>query len=326
MSTTIGPAPTQGPASETSWEDAPELLEGAQTLNLTAERCDLEYWLRYVAQGTLLGLVNGHRADSVTPSYMREPGPLRDALIEEFAFRSIAEEKATRALTDLVDTAPTTATMEFYATQLVDEARHSRVFKGHLVELGVPLEDLDETVERVAGLDRDRVLVPLEDFAAPVRTASDFIGGVVILTVLVEGVLAPAAELSERKWRPLDPAAADVERAAGIDEIRHLAVGSATVREHLSQFPQDKARLEEFVRKGRELWEGLPIFDMLVRREEKFQAGMQQFADVIGDYEVWSGRRLIDTTPEERILAAGTWAAQMQDSRLAYMGLNTAEA
>ena len=58
-----------------------------------------------------------------------------------------------------------------------------------------------------------------------------------MLTVLVEGVLAPAAELSERKWRLLDPAAAEIERAAGIDEIRHLTVGSAVVKHYLDSRP-----------------------------------------------------------------------------------------
>ena len=72
----------------------------------------------------------------------------------------------------------------------------------------------------------DAVLVPLEEFGIPIgRDHGDYIGGVVVLTVLVEGVLAPAAELSERKWRLLDPAAAQIERAAGIDEIRHLTRG-----------------------------------------------------------------------------------------------------
>ena len=95
--------------------------------------------------------------------------------------------------------------MEFFATQLIDEARHSRVFRDHLVELGVPADELFATVEQVAGRDRDRVLIPLEDFGLPLAREGDFLGGVVLLTILVEGVLAPLAELSERKWRPLDP-------------------------------------------------------------------------------------------------------------------------
>jgi hypothetical protein len=212
--------------------------------------------------------------------------------------------------------------MEFFATQLVDEARHSSVFRGHLLELGVPREELVATIEQVAGADRDRVLVPLEEFGLPLgRDHADFIGGVVVLTVLVEGVLAPAAELSERKWRLLDPAAAEIERAAGIDEIRHLTVGSSIVKQHLEAHPEELPRVKELIDRGRSMWGQLPVLDVVLRREALFQEGMQALSHVVGDYEIWPGKRLIDSSPEERLMTAATWSFEMQESRLAYMGL-----
>jgi hypothetical protein len=307
---------------EADVDRAPDLLEGARTLELTPQKCTLDYWLTAVAQGTLRGTVNGHPAKAVTPAWMREPGPLRQALVEEFAFRSIAEEKATRALSYLVLNAPDIEHMEFFATQLLDEARHSSVFRGHLLELGVPRSELWATIERVAGEDRDRVLVPLEEFGLPLGAEhGDFIGGVIVLTVLVEGVLAPSSELSERKWRLLDPAAAGIERAAGVDEIRHLTVGSAVVKAHLEAHPEDLPRLAELMDRGRALWGNLPVLDVIARREMLFQEGMQALPDVVGDYEVWPGRRLIDTSAEERLMTAASWSQEMKDSRLAYMGL-----
>jgi len=252
---------------------------------------------------------------------MREPGPLRQALIEEFAFRSIAEEKATRALSYLVLHAPDIDTLEFFATQLIDEARHASVFRGHLLGLGVPRDELAATIEQVAGADRDTILVPLENFGLPLGYDGDFIGGVCVLTVLVEGVLAPAAELSELKWRRLDPAAAEIERAAGIDEIRHLTVGSAIIKQYLQANPGELPRLKDLIGRGRALWGGLPVLDMILRREQLFQAGLQQMAHVIGDYELAPGQRLIDSTAEERLMMAATWSLEMQDSRLAAMGL-----
>lgn len=307
--------------SETDWATAPSLVDGGMTLELTAEGCNLDYWLSAVAQGTLVGLVGGHTRDAATPVYMRQDGPLRSALINELAFRSVAEEKATRAISDLVDTAPDISTMEFYATQLIDEARHARVFRGHIIEMGVPEEELSATIEASAGHDVRAILEPLEEFTRPVREARDFIGGVVILTILVEGVLAPTAELSERKWRQLDPAASEIERGAAIDELRHLSVGSNVVRRHLQRYPQDTPRIQKLIHRGQELWGRLPVVDMLGRREGLFQAGLAQHATTVGDYEIWPGRRLLDTTPQERIHQAVTWSAQMQQSRLAYMGL-----
>lgn len=321
MTTMAGRAESVIPV-EADIDRAPGLLAGAMSLDLTPQACNLEYWLGAVAQGTLRGLVHGgHRTEAVTPEWMREPGPLRQALIEEFAFRSIAEEKATRALSYLVLHAPDIDTMEFFATQLIDEARHSSVFRGHLVELGVPQEELQATIEQVAGEDRAKILVPLEDFGLPLGRDGDFIAGVCVLTVLVEGVLAPVAELSELKWRLLDPAAAEIERAAGIDEIRHLTVGSAVIRQYLQANPGERPRLKDLIERGRALWGGLPVLDMILRREKLFQEGMHQLAHVVGDHELAPGKRLVDSTPEERLMMAATWSMQMQDSRLAAMGL-----
>jgi len=291
VTTMAGRAESVIPA-EADIDRAPGLLDGAMSLDLTPQRCNLEYWLGTVAQGTLRGLVRGgHRAEAATPAWMREPGPLRQALIEEFAFRSIAEEKATRALS-------------------------------YLVELGVAQDELHATIERVAGEDREKILVPLENFGLPLgRDAGDFIGGVCVLTVLVEGVLAPAAELSELKWRLLDPAAAEIERAAGIDEIRHLTVGSAVIKQYLQANPGELPRLKDLIERGRAMWGSLPVLDMILRRERLFQEGMQQLRHVVGDYELVPGKRLIDSTPEERLMMAATWSMELQDSRLAFMGL-----
>jgi hypothetical protein len=306
------------------WDSAPGVLEGARTLELTPEQCDLDHWFTTVAGGTVLGLVRGHGPEAEVPGHMLRPGPLRDAAVDEFAFQAIAEEKATRAISSLVPLAPDLACLEFYVTQLVDEARHARIYRQHLVDLGVPEEDLAATVEKTAGEDARKILFPLEAFGMSVLSKGDFYGGVVVLTVLVEGVIAPTTELSERKWRILDPAAADVQRGAGIDEIRHLTVGSSVVRRYLLARPDKKEHLVDLIVRGRALWERLPLVEMLRRQEELFQEGMRELADVAGDYEVWEGRRLIDTTPDERIETALRWSKETQDVRLDYMGLSDA--
>jgi hypothetical protein len=315
-------ATTQITSSEADWNQAPSLIEGAARLQLTPRICHLDYWFAAVPQGTLKGLVRGHSARAHVPNYMLCPGPLRDAIMSEFSFRSIAEERATRAISYAVAYAPDVESMEFFATQLIDEARHSRVFRGHLLELGVPENELFATIEGISGEDSRRILVPLENFALPLaRDQRDFIAGVVILTILVEGVLAPAAELSERKWRLLDPAAAEIERGANIDEIRHLTVGSAVVRQHLLDHPEDKPRILDIIIEGRKLWSRLPTEEVIFKRELFFQAGLEQHTETVGDYEIWEGKRLIDSTPEERLVAAATWSTEMQNSRLQYMGL-----
>ncbi|MGW7245793.1 ferritin family protein [Streptomyces decoyicus] len=303
-------------------DQAPDLLDGALTSELTPEGCDIAYWLNAVPQGTLRGDPMGRSRGVAVPEHMLVEGPLRQAVMQEMAFRSMAEEKAARAISFLVAHAPDVAEMDFFTTQLMDEARHAYAFRGHLRELGVGQDELADTMEKLAGAHREAILDPLERFGLSVlEREGDYIGGVVTLTVLVEGVLAPTAELSERKWRPLDAPAAEIERAAGIDEIRHLSVGSTIVRRHLHRCPGDTARIAALLGRGEQLWAGLPVQEMTYRREELFQQGMEQHRALVGDYEAWPGRRLVDTTAEERMRTALEWARRTQESRLAYMGL-----
>jgi len=299
------------------WDTAPGLLDGAMSLELRPEDCGIRSWLATVPQGTLRGRLDGHDPALTVPAHMRAPGPLRDALAREYAFRSVAEEKATRALSYLVAGAPTVAAMEFYATQVLDEARHAMVFRNHVLALG-----FDE-VGSLAADDVRAVLDPLEEFSVPVMR-DDFIGGVVTIAIILEGALAPTAELAERKWRPLDPAAAEIDRGAGIDEIRHLTVGAAIAKQHLESHPEDRDRVAALIGRGMRLWATLPVHDVVRRREVLFQQGLERHADIVGDYEVWPGRRLVDTTPEERQAKAEQWSREMRESRLAYLGLGEA--
>lgn len=311
---------------EADWDQAPGLLDGAMNLDLTAEQCNLAYWLRAVAQGTLRDRAeSGHLPEEATPAHMRTPGPLRQAQILELSWRSVAEAQGTKVLGHYVANATSVAEMEFFATQLIDEARHARVFRNHLVEMGVPEPELHSTIAELSVHYRREVLDPILDFALhAVRDEADFIGGVAVFTIIIEGILAPAAELSERKWNVIDPAASAIARGAAIDEIRHLTVGSSIVREHLLRHPESKTRLMDIIRRGRALWDEIPDRKYILEREALFQQGMVEHAEIIGEYEVWPDRRLLDTTAEERYATAERWTDEMAVARLTYMGLEEA--
>ncbi|GAB3131413.1 hypothetical protein GCM10027289_17560 [Tsukamurella serpentis] len=293
-----------------------------------AEFSDLDYWYREVAAGFASRMVGGRMPDARTPSWMRRPGPFRDSLVREFAFRSIAEERAARVIGLLVDAAPTRAEMAFLTTQIVDEARHADAFRAHVGELIGSEAHVDTVIAEQAAEGARDVLRPLEAFARRHIAAPDgYVRGVAVLTILVEGVLAPTGELSERKWAMVDPAAASVERGAAIDEVRHLAVGSEIIRR---RFTAHHDVISEVLAEGMALWQDLPIIREMTSREEAFDAGLAQvreaslndpLAELLRTYEVWDGRRLIDTTAEEPIGTALEWSESAQHSRLEYMGV-----
>jgi len=70
------------------------------------------------------------------------------------------------------------------------------------------------------------------------------------------------------------------------------------------------------------LWQSLPIVPLLVEREMLFQAGLELHRGLVGDYELVPGRRLADTTVEERIALQGGWSEEMRTRRLARMGFD----
>jgi hypothetical protein len=116
-------------------------------------------------------------------------------------------------------------------------------------------------------------------------------------------------------------AAAEIERCAGIDEIRHLTVGASVVSQYLLEHPEERERVLDIIMQGRHLWTTLPTIDVIMKRELYFQAGLEQHGHLAGDYEIWPGKRLVDTTAEERLGAAHEWSMEMQNNRLQYMGL-----
>lgn len=299
-----------------------DLLEAASSVELSPADCGINAWLRNVPQGLLRGLTNGHRPETQVPRWMMAEGPLREAVMREFAFRAYSEEYGTRGLCYLTAIAPTMAEMEFLVTQVADETRHAACFREHLAELGVASEDLARTQEDLAGQDRDRVLLPLYTWGCGVvDEKKDYLAGVALITILLEGVLAPSAALSEIKWRRLDPVAAEIEHSANMDEVRHLAVGASIIRDHLLRHPEDKQRLMQFVAEGLARWESVPIAEVMYRREAVYQAGLNEHKAIVGDLQVKSGVLLADTTPEQRLGIAMEWSRRMQADRLRYMGL-----
>jgi hypothetical protein len=298
------------------------VLQNARTTRLDARECGLPYWIRQVAQTDWLGFENGHRASTRVPEHMLREGPFRTAMLKELAFRALSEERGTRAITHLVRTAPTAELMDFFATQLLDEARHGAAFRGHLVALGIAPERVDEAIEELAGQSLRSVLMPMEEFALREQGGQDdFIIGVTMLTVVLEGVLAPASEMSELKWKVLDPAAAEIARGANQDELRHLCVGASIVKAHLREHPEDRERIAAAAQAGMAFWQRVPILDVIVERELLFQDGIREQRELLGDYELVPGRLLAETSAEERLSLQVNWSQDLQRERAAFMGL-----
>jgi hypothetical protein len=281
---------------------------------------DLDDWIHETSR-SYGNLTQGHDPGAQVPDWARQEGPLRATFVDEFSFRARVEEAAVRGLAQVVAAAPDLKTMDFYASQMADEARHAYVFRQLLVGIGYDAKSIEA---QVASLSRRRVasiLEPIEEFAQPYAAARDFAAGVTMVAVIAEGALAPAAELSSRKWRGLHPAAAQVAHGANLDEVRHLNFGTAILREHLDRTRGERERIAELIRSGMALWGKLPIVDMLAERERLFQDGMAPLKSRIETLELVPGRLLIDTTADERLALQFQWSLEMRERQLRVLGI-----
>jgi hypothetical protein len=82
----------------------------------------------------------------------------------------------------------------------------------------------------------------------------------------------------------------------------------------------------EIVTAGRRLWDEVPVLKYVLRRENLFQEGMREHAGLLDGYEVFPGRKLLETTPTERYDIAERWSDEMAAARLRYMDLEEAAA
>ncbi|EPF73898.1 hypothetical protein [Acinetobacter rudis] len=247
----------------------------------------------------------------------------KKSLIHELSFKSLTEFYASKSILDIIKLAPTIEEYDFLNTLLIDETHHSYLFRSYLQQnsfltLDDPVNEM-AVVLNYAHLD---VVQPFQNLVQKwVVEKKNFYAGIIIITIILEGVLAPTAELSERKWLPFYPNAAKVQNYANLDEIRHLTVCAEILKRQIDKKPKIVQQLKECIQEGLQLWEISNMHEIILNREELYQQGMQQNLAQIEDFYLVDGIFLKDTVPEQRIEITNSLVEKMQKSRLQYIGI-----
>ena len=298
------------------------LLEKASSKELTPQDCSLEIWMQKVAQKQRLGTAYGRDIDLSVPERILKEGPLRQSLINEFAFKALTEDYATRGICHLVASALRPEEHEFLMTQAFDEAMHALAFKHHLKEINACDGNVERFMREKYAQEIETIFTPLNEFFKTVAIDNqNYLGGITILTIILEGVLAPTAELGELKWQRLNPVASNVQHQANLDEIRHLTVCANILKAAIERDYQVFQQINTVLEQGMELWQQIPIQEVVYQRELLFQQGMLEYREVVGDQILAGNLRLIDSTPEQRLHLTFEWTQQVQASRMKYIGL-----
>jgi hypothetical protein len=208
----------------------------------------------------------------------------------------VFEEAALRVSGALVRRAPDEAAMAFAAQQTLDEARHHEMFRRRLEA------STRASGRRAAG---DDILIPplrrFLDLCYEVADHGDFVEGLVLTNLVLEGMAYPLYAYEERYWAPVDPYLARLIASAFADETRHVAFGAALVKEALDR-GGGRARVQRLTDDARQVMG--EVFEYYVRKfVGLFDAVARRHRTLFAGAVFQPGRLLADTPYEEQIAA-----------------------
>lgn len=249
---------------------------------------------------------------------------LRKSILQEMSFKSLTEYYASKAILDILKIAPNIEEYDFLNTLLVDETNHCFLFRNYLIENNL-IED-DEPLKKMALVLDNKHLEVIEPFQKFIEQwvvdKNNFYAGIMIVTIILEGVLAPSAELSEKKWLPFYPRASAIQQYANVDELRHLTLCCDILKNAINKNPKILTQLKKCIVEGLDLWNTSNINNIIMEREYYFQKGIENNIDLIENYQLVDFIKLKDTTPEIRMDISNKMVAELQSSRLNYIGID----
>jgi hypothetical protein len=208
----------------------------------------------------------------------------------------VFEEAALRVSGALVRRAPDAAAMAFAAQQTLDEARHHEMFARRLEA---------STVARGTLAAGDDILIPplrrFLELCYEVADRGDFVEGLVLTNLVLEGMAYPLYAYEERYWTPVDPYLARLIASAFADETRHVAFGATLVKRALEDHAA-RARVQRLTDDARRVMG--EVFTYYVRKfVGLFDAVARRHRTLFAGAVFQPGRLLADTPYEEQIAA-----------------------
>jgi hypothetical protein len=209
----------------------------------------------------------------------------------------VFEEAALRVSGALVRRAPTPQAMAFAAQQTLDEARHHEIFARRLTA--------STTAWGTRAASEDILIPPLRkflDLCYEVADRGDFVEGLVLTNLVLEGMAYPLYAYEERYWAPVDPYLARLIASAFADETRHVAFGAALVKQALDDDAAARARVQRLTDDARRVMG--EVFAYYVRKfVGLFDAVARRHRALFAAADFQPGRRLADTPYDQQIAA-----------------------
>lgn len=237
------------------------------------------------------------QVDPTLSPLFQQSRPLAEVHRLDLALFVVFEEVALRVSGALVRRAPTQDALSFTAQQTLDEAQHYEVFLARSNQAralsGLPPGGVDSAI----------LAPPLRRFVEhcyEVADRGDFVEGLTLTNLLLEGMAYPLYAYEERYWQPIDPYLARLVRFAFVDETRHVTYGAQLVSRLLFDDPAARDRVGKTCRQARvALREAFQYYIRVF--VGLFDAVARQHRDVFANAELAPGRRIADTPYAEQV-------------------------
>jgi len=204
----------------------------------------IQTWLESCAQGYLSDTVFGRAPGGAEPALILENEVLREETIWATVQLVVGERCALAASSGLINAAPDEASRRFLATQTLDEARHVEIFTRRLQDLGVPHDEVEDTLRQQA----HPQLVELTGILLDKVDRKDFVAGMVGQNIVLEGMSFTVFEVMHAMHHDIDPRFSCMLAGAIADERRHVGFGESRVRALIRERPGKRLELERMQR------------------------------------------------------------------------------
>ena len=258
------------------------------------------------------------------PNAVDEPHPalqedplLRQIYLIDLATFITAEHTSVMAVSGMVRLAPDEVSRVHLSTQVLDEARHYEVFCRRMADFGLTPEQRNQMTAQVT----TPAMRKFYDLIEEQVDKGDFLASSLAQNITLEGMAYPVYRYEIRYWSRFDPSLSQVIRGAFADEAHHVGFGEALMRGHFSKMGSTERNhalrlIGQFETLMTEVFEG-----MINHYIGLYQEAANNHLDLMGDLEIFPGRKMADVTEEEQVRLLLSEIKHEHSRRLARIGI-----
>lgn len=258
----------------------------------------VQTWLERTAWRTLKDTSYGRATGAEDPAHpaLSDDPLLKQVYLMDIALFIGAERTSYEAVSGMMRCAPDELAQIQLGTQVLDECRHHEVFCKRMADMGVTPEKRQALIQRYT----TPALRAFYDLILEQVDRKDFYAASIAQNLIMEGMAYPVYRYEIRYWSRIDPGLSKTIQGAFADEAHHVGFGEAINKTHIQRIGSDERnRLLKLTHEFSKLM--TQTFEEIINRYiGLYQECANQYMDVMGDIEIFRGRKMADVTEEEQ--------------------------